>query len=419
MRTATQIGLAALALAAGLFAWMAPDGREMAFFSCLAAAAAVLLVVAGKAFARGDSETGRLGRATERLQHRLEMSGEIATIFDGMNQLIETFAETRDLDSVLNQAAGILYKVLSVDVLMLELYSTEESRMIGHIVMPPGLEVEFDQELHQDVVDKGMSKLINDLSVFQSYSSLEKQGFRSILAAPMTNLLPGGKRESIGYVCGLCRERKDFGDRDLSLLSAFARQAALIIEDAQLFEKTRHLARTDGLTNLVNHRRFKELLDAEMRRSRESEAPLTLIMGDIDDFKHYNDTNGHLHGDMALRALADIMRRSIRGDDTAGRYGGEEFVMILPNTDAEGGKRVAENVRRRVEEFPFPEEASQPGGKFTITFGLATMPTHARDSTALIEAADRALYRGKGGGKNTVVVAELETPPSSGPQEEA
>ncbi len=396
-----------------MLAFPGAGARLQVVASGAAAAAAALFVIARKAFAERDESLLKLRRRIDTLENRLEVNQEMTTIFDGMNNLIETFTETRDLDAVLNQAAEILRKVLQVDVLTLELYSTEESRIVRHIVMPQGVELEFDQELHEDVVEGGASKLINHLSAVRRYGVIREQGFGSLVAAPLARLLPGGRKESIGYVCGLCRKRKDFGDRDLSLLIAFARQAGLIIENAHLFDKTRHLARTDGLTNLVNHRRFGELLDVEIRRSRESDTPLTLVMGDIDDFKLYNDAHGHLQGDMALRDLAEIMRRSTRGADTVGRYGGEEFVIILPNTDAEGGRLVAENMRRRIEEHKFPGQETQPGENFTITFGLATLPIHARDSNSLIETADRALYAGKRAGKNTTVTAEAEPTPAA------
>ena len=161
----------------------------------------------------------------------------------------------------------------------------------------------------------------------------------------------------------------------------------------------------DGLTNLYNHRRFRQVLDTMLADAKNSGASLGLIMGDIDHFKNFNDTHGHLQGDMVLRTVGDTLRSSVRGADTVARYGGEEFVVLLPNTDMDGCRLVGETLRTRVANHKFNGEEKQPGGNLTITFGLAMYPNDAQDAESLIESADGALYAGKRAGRNRLVVA--------------
>lgn len=206
-------------------------------------------------------------------------------------------------------------------------------------------------------------------------------------------------------MAALCKTQRDFTTHELSLLHHFAQQASLIIENAQLYNRTRHMAMHDGLTNLYNHRRFRQLLGTMLEEARKLGTPMGLIMGDIDHFKNYNDTHGHLQGDMVLRTVGDILRSSVRGADTVARYGGEEFVILLPKTDMDGCRLVGEIIRSRIAGHRFDGEEKQPGGRLTITFGLAMFPSDARDAEELIEAADGALYVGKRAGRNRLVVA--------------
>ena len=164
------------------------------------------------------------------------------------------------------------------------------------------------------------------------------------------------------------------------------------------------LAVKDGLTGLYNHRFFYRKLSDEIKRAERSGNPLALLIMDLDDFKHYNDANGHPEGDALLRKIADIMRENLRSTDYACRHGGEEFSAILPETDREGAFIAAEKLRKAIEAYEFRNEKEQPSGDVTMTIGVS----HYSDSQAgvdqLIKNADDALYEGKRRGKNRVFV---------------
>jgi diguanylate cyclase (GGDEF)-like protein len=165
------------------------------------------------------------------------------------------------------------------------------------------------------------------------------------------------------------------------------------------------LAITDGLTGLFNRRHFRERLEFEVERSGRMGHPVCLILVDVDHFKHYNDENGHPAGDAVLIRLAKLFHSNLRAVDLVARYGGEEFVMVLLDTDLRGGHVAAEKIRKAVETEPFQFGSKQPGGKLTISLGIAAYPGHADDPTTLVEAADQALYEAKAAGRNQVCVA--------------
>ena len=167
--------------------------------------------------------------------------------------------------------------------------------------------------------------------------------------------------------------------------------------------RAQRLAITDGLTGLYNRRYFEERLDEETRRSRRYVRPMSLLMIDIDFFKQYNDTCGHLKGDDVLRKVAHILQGHSRETDITARYGGEEFVMILPETDRTNASRLGDRIRKSVEETPFEGEAQIPAKKVTISLGVSCL-AQGEDGYDALERADQALYASKQAGKNCVTV---------------
>ncbi|MCU0535093.1 MAG: diguanylate cyclase [Hydrococcus sp. Prado102] len=177
------------------------------------------------------------------------------------------------------------------------------------------------------------------------------------------------------------------------------------LELYQLNQTLHRLANLDGLTGVANRRRFEEHLEQEWRRMFRESAPLSAILGDLDYFKRYNDTYGHLEGDDCLKIVASAISRVVnRPADLVARYGGEEFAIILPNTPTEGAMQVAQSIRQEVQKLRIPHQASAVGDYVTMSLGIATkIPTQELSAKELIEAADRALYQAKEQGRNCAV----------------
>ena len=159
---------------------------------------------------------------------------------------------------------------------------------------------------------------------------------------------------------------------------------------------------TDKLTGLYNRAYFEHFINLEIKRAERQTAFLSLIMMDIDDFKQYNDTLGHLAGDRILRDVGKLVRKSIREIDLAARYGGEEFALVLPHTNIEGAVVVAERLKKIVFEHTFAPEDMLPGKRFTVSLGIAEYPTEAITVNDLIQRADEQLYRAKNAGKDCI-----------------
>lgn len=164
-------------------------------------------------------------------------------------------------------------------------------------------------------------------------------------------------------------------------------------------------ARTDPLTKLPNRRRFEETLNVELDRCRRYGDSFCVALLDVDHFKTYNDSHGHLAGDAVLRELGEVIRRQCRTSDLAARYGGEEFALIMVHTDAERGMETLERVRQVVETYPFVGQEVQPAENLTISGGIAAFPDHGEVPEDLIQCADEALYRAKDQGRNRVLAA--------------
>jgi len=172
----------------------------------------------------------------------------------------------------------------------------------------------------------------------------------------------------------------------------------------QLFERERDSAYRDMLTGLYNYRLFREHLSREIFRADRYSKPLSLVMIDVDHFKVYNDTAGHEAGNRMIQEIAKLITGSLRKTDFAARYGGDEFVLILPATPKTSAQIIAERARRIIEEHELVADGAAPESQLTVSMGVATLPADAADPSELVRKADRALYLAKAAGKNQVVL---------------
>jgi diguanylate cyclase (GGDEF)-like protein len=187
------------------------------------------------------------------------------------------------------------------------------------------------------------------------------------------------------------------------VFAAAATLLAIAVRNAQLFEELRENSLRDGLTGCVNRTHAVEVIATELRRARRSQMPVSVIMFDIDHFKAINDQYGHLCGDAVLAAVGSRMRAVLRGGDVKCRYGGDEFLVLLPETPLEGAKRVAETLRREFADMPIRWKDEMLS--ITTSFGVSSSLPNEMETDAIIGRADAALYQAKDVGRNCVRVA--------------
>ena len=199
------------------------------------------------------------------------------------------------------------------------------------------------------------------------------------------------------------RALKSVDKQQMDVAGAMARQVSVALDNAQLIKELENLATTDGLTRLYNRRHFMERAESEFERSRRYQRELSVLLLDADHFKNVNDTYGHEVGDRVLRVLANACRQCLRQLDVLGRYGGEEFVVLLPETPAALAFEAAERLRSQIQQLRIPTHGDDV--RITVSIGVATATSATESIAALINEADRALYEAKRSGRNHVVAA--------------
>ena len=213
------------------------------------------------------------------------------------------------------------------------------------------------------------------------------------------------QKKVIGVMAfGDTRQSFELTEADLEKIQRYVNQLATAINNARLYAELEKLANLDGLTKIANRRYFNDYINKEWQRLAREKDSLAIILSDIDYFKKYNDSYGHLAGDECLKKVARAISGCLkRPADLAARYGGEEFVLLLPNTDIKGATTVAETIQAEIANLKIPHEQSSASKYISLSIGVSsTIPTHERSSQELINVADQSLYQAKELGRNQI-----------------
>ncbi len=330
-----------------------------------------------------NKELSALYEVAKNLGSNLELSKTLGLIL----------SETK---RVVNYHTGIIY-----------LWEEEERLLVPAAIKSPFAEklrsitYSLEEGLIGQAAKTGQPEIVYDSKRDSRMRSIPgiNQFLRSLLIIPLSM-----DNKLIGVIAIGKKEPYAFGQKQVRILSSLGGQAAVAMANAMLYKKIEKLAITDGLTKVYNHRYFYKKMEEESERYRRYGTVFSFIMLDLDYFKRFNDKYGHRAGDHALYTVAQVIKKSTRMLDVVSRYGGEEFAVILPETDAAAARVVAERILHAVRDTYFSVSDDHPPVHITVSIGVATCPQDAENINDLIEMADKALYYSKETGKNKVSV---------------
>jgi diguanylate cyclase (GGDEF)-like protein len=342
-----------------------------------------------------DLERGRRGRVKKLEKENRELEALI--------DITRLVASTLDTKKVLKLLVQKVEKVLEIDrcsVLFIKGGDTRLGYVMASQDNPEIDRFEIDLMKYPEVkksIETGEIVVIDDSLedplVSDVGNKIQQAGFNSLLVVPMAH----GEEMFGTLLLRAASSKKGFGDWEVKFCQVVANASANALKNAQLFQEIKRQAITDGLTEMFNHRYFQEQFRIVARKAKMGEDPLSILMIDIDNFKWINDYYGHTVGDQAIRFIAEKLRVNSRENDIVARYGGDEFIWLLTDTDIDIAMKVANRFRKSVTSKPF--EAT---GYLSVSIGVATYPTDTPNVARLLHQADRAMYLSKGEGGNRV-----------------
>ncbi len=356
-----------------------------------------------QAFSEADKNTVQLfAKQLTRILERERVYMIIKRDISGLKILKEggsNLAASLDIDVIIKKLCGVAETIVSSQVFFF-LLDSQGFGLNHHTGVFTGEKKRFHFRgtIINFAIENKQRHYVSDTTAYKiPIMPFEVKNIRSVIAIPMLT-----ENKLLGLLVMLS-DKLDFLDIfQVGLLEVLCNQASISIANAKLHAEIEKLATTDGLTGLYNHRRFQEDLSEEFKRLHRQSSPVSLILADIDYFKKVNDTYGHPVGDLVLKGVSKIIREEIRDIDMPARYGGEEFAVILPGTDAEGSKIIAERLRKAVMDTTFSADGKPL--KVTISIGIASAPVDAKSKEDLLEKTDQALYHAKHNGRNQSVI---------------
>jgi diguanylate cyclase (GGDEF)-like protein len=350
----------------------------------------------------------RLKEENRRLKAELSRRAKELSFFIDSGKALTSALEVRKILRIILQRAQRLIKceawalLLIRDEKQLEFVATKGNRDKGKTKRSP---IQVGQGIAGWVAKTGQSILCQDVTKDRRFQKEVDQvpplDTRSVLCVPIVN-----KKQVVGVLEMINKLGDDpFNEKDKELVALFVDQAAIAMERANLYQQMSDLAVTDDLTKLFNFRHLDQRLDQEIARCQRYGSVLSLIFLDMDYFKQVNDNQGHLMGSRVLIEVAQILSNSLRGVDVVARYGGDEFVVLLPETSGKTALRITQRLQRAITEHEFLKEEGLKM-QLTASFGISSFPEHAKVKKDLIRLADQAMYRAKNTGRNRICVSE-------------
>ncbi|MFC1696836.1 diguanylate cyclase [Nanoarchaeota archaeon] len=333
------------------------------------------------------------------LVHYKKASQDKINELEILNKISTMVSSTLELDKMLERIMDYMVSTViarSASIIIIE--ENQQKRFSFKEDKESEFYKTFEQALLTEILKTDKRIVIPNIGHDPRFTDENDEEDISIIAIPLRI-----KNKVAGVINLYGAPIKKLSDYSLDFLNVMTNQAALAIQNAQQYEQIKELAITDKLTGLYNRRHFETLFETEVERSKRYQHPLSVALLDIDNFGHYNNTHGHPKGDVLLESFSLILKNNTRKIDILGRYGGEEFIIVMPNTNKDESYVIAERIRKSIEDFEFHGREKQPLGKVTASIGVVTNFDYSHSREDLVEISDEALYKAKNGGRNKVV----------------
>ncbi len=333
-------------------------------------------------------------------------------------EVARAVVSTLDLDTVLQAILSSAQKFSRMPAGSIALYDETLQELTLHA--HSGLTADFVKKERWEVLPGGLTDRVlregeilfvedTEEEAFFRNPIAVSEGIRSLICVP---LVVKGSIQGILYLDDFVPRR--FDREDMTLVPVMASFAAMAIVNAKLHRRTKVMAITDELTGLHNHRYFRQIYRLEFGRAKRYRKPLSLIMLDVDDFKRFNDAYGHAIGDRVLETIGEIVLQTVRAVDYAFRYGGEELVVLLPETPRDNALLVAERLRERIEEGATASLTGVVDRSVTVSVGVVCYPDDGAGRDELFNRVDGLMYQAKRSGKNRVYHLGMDLPAPDG-----
>ena len=350
--------------------------------------------------------SNNLKKSEQKLLKTLDTLNERTWELESSQLMVENMYETTralssmlDLKQLLDEVLTIADKLLQVKKCSVLLVESSTENLYVYAEINRGKKTMHDPPIPMSDLKAGNVK-INSLPNFKDENKVDSDRRRQLLELP---LISHGK--VMGLLRILPRQVGELSEKEKKPLTVFATSTAIAIDNAKLHSKMQEMTIVDDLTGLYNYRYFRNKLSEEIRRADRYQQQLCILMIDVDHFKVLNDSQGHQTGNIILQEISSVVQHSVRDVDIVARFGGEEFIVILPQTGLEESVRIAERMRSQIAKSYFSNSKGDRDLKATISIGVAIYPNGVISSSQLLEKVDKAMYLAKNDGRNRVCVA--------------
>ena len=332
----------------------------------------------------------------------LRLTSSIAEFYT-LQQISEAIGSILEINDLLNFVNDVIIGVMGVNYSTIVLLDHKKNKLkvqFTNIQKREDLAILNDNincKFLLDILENGKAVMVNSVDP-QNFDFIQTRGIGSFICLPLSS-----KSRKFGLTLIEHKNINTFDEDNLRLLTTIGKQVSMAIENAELYANLQEMATVDGLTGVYNRVYFHQKFEEEVEAARTLGYDLTLVILDIDKFKKFNDTYGHLFGDIVLKSVAQTIKNNLRATDTVARFGGEVFVIILPRTNAVEAFEKIEELRLKVANNIVKDNVIS--ASVTASFGISSFPDISGNQMELIRDADNALYKAKEGGRNCVRIA--------------